>query len=89
VEWNHDTGHEPGNDSTLHLQQASLANIIWNGDVFAPSAYFPGFYPSIPPEKSTIRFTFHQAYNNKDGTERILISISTPGCVNYPLDSRN
>ena len=88
LEWNHDTGHEPGTDTTLRLRQASLANALWNGDVFAPSTYFPGFYPPIPQGASTIRFVFNQSYNNLDGTERILITIGTPGCVNYPIDSR-
>jgi hypothetical protein len=89
VEWNHDTGHFPGIDPTLHLIQASLADSVWNGDLFAPSAYFPGYYPLVPQGYSRIRFTFQQPYYNQDGTERIIITLSTPGCVNYPIDSRN
>lgn len=89
IEWNHDTGHQPGGDSSLHLRQASIGESLWNGDIFAPSTYFPDFYPQIPLDGSIIRFVFHQPYNNPDGTERILITISTPGCVNYPIDSRN
>jgi hypothetical protein len=89
LEWNHDTGHQPGTDNTLRLREASLGNTIWNGDILAPSTYFPDFYPPIPQENSIIRFVFNQAYTNPDGTERILITIGTPGCTNYPVDSRN
>ncbi|MEW6401439.1 MAG: TadE family protein [Chloroflexota bacterium] len=88
IEWNHDTGHTSGNDSTLHLIQASLGNTFWNGDLLAPSTYLTEFHPSIPQGTSKIRFMFHQTYDSMDGTERILITISTPGCVNYPIDSR-
>ncbi len=89
VEWNHDTGHKSDQDSTLHLIQASLANTFWRGNLNAPSAYLQGFNPPIPQGDSKIRLTFQQPYNNMDGTERILITITTPGCVNYPIDSRN
>ena len=88
AEWNHDTGHK-GSDTTLHLRQASLENTYWNGDVYAPSTFLSGFYPTIPTGESKIRFAFNQSYDAADGTERILITISTPGCVNYPVDSRN
>jgi hypothetical protein len=88
LEWNHDKGHK-GNDSTLHLTQASLASQTWNGDIQTPSAYLTAYYPFIPPGDSTIRFYFNQNYNQTDGTERIIITISTPGCINYPVDSRN
>jgi len=89
VEWNHDTGHQSDQDSTLHLIQASLANTSWQGNLYPPSTYIQGFNPPIPQGDSKIRFTFQQPYNNMDGTERILITITTPGCVNYPIDSRN
>ena len=88
LEWNHDTGHK-GNDPTLHLTQASLASQTWTGDINTPSAYITAFYPFIPPGDSTIRFNFNQSYNLTDGTERIIITIGTPGCTNYPVDSRN
>lgn len=89
LEWNHDKGHKPGDNKTLRLRQATLASSIWNGDVYAPSTYLTAFYPAIPTGTSAIRFIFHQPYNNADGAERILIILSTPGCVNYPLDSRD
>lgn len=89
VEWNHDTGHLPGNDKSLHLKQVSLNDQIWNGDIVAPSIYMQDFYPLIPTGESVIRFTFHQNYTNRDGTERIIIYLRTPGCTNYIIDSRN
>lgn len=89
IEWNHDTGHQPGSDTTLHLQRASLGNGSWTGDLFAPSTYLAGFYPPIPQGPSTIRFEFSQPYTSTDGTERIILTIGTPGCANYPVDSRN
>ncbi len=89
VEWNHDRGHSLGNDASLRLQQILLATQSWNGDIHSPSAYIPVFYPSIPPGESIIQFIFHQDYDLTDGTERIIITIGTPGCVNYPIDSQH
>lgn len=89
VEWNHDTGHGEGNDLGLQLRRVSLASQAWDGELQTPSAYIPAFYPSIPPGISVIEFIFHQDYQLTDGTERIIISIGTPGCINYPVDSRN
>lgn len=87
VEWNHDTGHR-GSDPSLRLSQILFANQAWQGDLHAPSAFIPGYYPTIPPGESTIEFRFHQNYTIEDGTERIIITIGTPGCINYPIDSR-
>ncbi len=89
VEWNHDTGHQSGNDSTLHLRQIVFANQAWDGDIQTPSAYIPAYYPFIPPGESTIQLKFNQNYDLIDGTERIIINIGTPGCTSYPVDSRN
>lgn len=89
VEWNHDTGHQSGNDRTVRLRQVIFASQAWNGDILSPSAYIPAYYPSIPTGASKIQFRFHQNYLLTDGTERIIITIGTPGCVGYPVDSRN
>jgi hypothetical protein len=89
VEWNHDTGHASTEDRSLHLGLISLDNQQWQDDIFAPSKYVEGFYPFIPQGESVIRFIFHQTYNISDGTERIIITLGTPGCTNYPIDSRN
>lgn len=87
VEWNHDTGHQPGTDTSLRLRQVLLASQSWNGDIHSPSAYITAYYPIIPVGESVIRFTFSQDYTLIDGTERIIISLGTPGCVSYPIDS--
>jgi hypothetical protein len=87
LEWNHDTGHISIKDRSLRLRQVTLATKVWDGDIHAPSAYIPVYYPSIPQGESMIHFIFHQSYDVPDGTERIIISISNPGCINYPVDS--
>ncbi|MCB9112438.1 MAG: pilus assembly protein [Anaerolineales bacterium] len=84
VEWNHDTGGNP----SLRLKQVELENQIWTGDLFTPSGFIPAYYPYIPIGESKIEFTFDQDYGFKDGTERIIVTIGTPGCVNYPVDSQ-
>jgi len=87
LEWNHDTGHRFGKDQTLRLRQIVLGSEVWNGDIQKPSIYVPAYYPSIPQGESTIQFIFHQDYDLTDGTERIIVNISNPGCINYPIDS--
>lgn len=87
VEWNHDKGHLSNNDARLRLQQITLASQGWTGDIYSPSAYIPAYYPSLPPGESVIEFSFDQNYTQEDGTERIILSLGTPGCVNYPIDS--
>lgn len=89
LEWNHDTGYGSGGDPGLRLRQIMFAGEVWNGNIQTPSTYIlDGYYPSIPTGRSTIQFIFHQNYNLTDGTERIIIYISTPGCINYPVDSQ-
>lgn len=83
VAWNHDTGGAP----SLRLKQVKLANRVWDGDLFTPSTFIPAYYPTIPAGESTIDFIFDQIYNFRDATERIIITIGNPGCVNYPVDS--
>jgi hypothetical protein len=89
LEWNHDTGHGSGSDLGLRLRQIMFAGQVWNGDIQTPSAYIPAYYPSIPLGISKVQFIFHQNYDLPDGTERIIVNIGTPGCTNYPVDSRN
>ncbi len=83
VAWNHDTGGAP----SLRLKQVKLANRVWDGDLFTTSTFIPAYYPTIPAGESTIDFIFDQIYNFRDATERIIITIGNPGCVNYPVDS--
>jgi hypothetical protein len=89
VEWNHDRGHTSSSNQSLRLRPISFAAQVWDGNLQTPSAYIQGFYPLIPIGTSTIQFIFDQNYEQPDGTERIIINIATPGCVNYPVDSRN
>lgn len=89
LEWNHDTGHGSGGDLGLRLRQIMFAGQVWDGDIQTPSAYIPAYYPGIPLGESKIQFIFHQNYDLPDGTERIIVNIGTPGCTNYPVDSRN
>ena len=88
VEWNHDTGHVQGTDRTLRLTGVELNDQTWQGEILAPSTFIRDFLPTIPVGESMIRFLFHQDYESRDGTERIVISLGTPGCENYPIDSR-
>ena len=85
IEWNHDTGGAP----SLRLNQVELDGQLWTGELFAPSAFIDAYYPFIPTGESVVEFTFDKDYVFQDGTERIIITISTPGCTNYPVDSRN
>ena len=87
VEWNHDTGHLSDTDRGLRLRQITLDRQVWNGEIQSPSAYIPDYYPRIPLGESAIEFVFHQKYDVPDGTERVIVTISNPGCVNYPVDS--
>jgi len=89
LEWNHDTGHISGADRGLRLRQIMFDRQVWDGDLLAPSAYIPAYYPRIPTGESLIQFIFHQSYDAADGTERIIINISNPGCINYPVDSNH
>jgi hypothetical protein len=87
LEWNHDTGHDSLLSHSLSLKQIILDKDKWDGNIRAPSAYITAFHPHIPTGESTIVFAFDQSYDVRDGTERILVTISNPGCVNYPVDS--
>lgn len=89
IEWNHDTGHNDPNAPALHLKSIALDDQAVSIDIHAPSAYIDGFYPLIPTGESRILFMFDQSYDEPDGTERVIVTISTPGCVNYPVDSRD
>jgi hypothetical protein len=87
VEWNQDTGHISFLNRNLHLKQVVLNEQTWEGDVHAPSFYIPAYYPHIPLGESVIQFVFDQSYDVQNGTERVIVNISNPGCINYPVDS--
>jgi hypothetical protein len=89
VTWNHDAGHQQGNNNALTLLNAKLgsATPFWNGPSSAgPSATLtPSAVIVIPPGASTITFTFDQDYNRTDGSEAIRVNLSTAGCEGFPI----
>jgi hypothetical protein len=91
VVWDHDRGHQQGNDKSLLLQSASLGGTpFWTGNDDGPSTSLTPTSPLIiPPGSSvTLVFTFHQAYDRSDGSEEININLSTPGCENFPIHEK-
>jgi hypothetical protein len=90
VTWNDDKGHELGTDKSLILQSASLNGVVfWTGNVDNQSTYTIVASPVIAPNSQvTLTFTFHQTYDNFDGTEAVYINLLTPGCENDPIQSR-
>jgi hypothetical protein len=92
VVWDHDRGHRTGNDKTLRLRSVSLGAQFWTGDIYAQSHSITPVPPTdvlIPSGASTIIFTFHQSYDRSDGSEEILINLSTPGCELHPIHEKN
>jgi Flp pilus assembly protein TadG len=91
VTWNNDKGHQTGGDKTLRLQGASLnGTSFWTGDIANQSTYTIDASPIIPAGPGTtitLTFTFHQSYDNFDGTEKIYINLRTPGCESNPIQS--
>jgi len=88
VVWDHDRGHQQGNDKSLILQSASLGGTqFWSGDIGGPSTTLSPAPPAIIPAGSTVTivFTFHQSYDRSDGSEEILINLATPGCESFPI----
>jgi hypothetical protein len=92
VVWDHDRGHQTGNDKSLILQSASVGGVpFWTGSSTGPSdTLTPASPVSIPAGGSiTITFTFHQTYDRSDGSEELLINLSTPGCEGFPIHEKN
>ena len=91
VFWNSATGHTAGQtDKSLQLQSGSITSTFWNGAITAPSYTISTFLNpplTIPIGSSKVTFTFKFSYDTLNGTERILINLSTPGCESYPIDS--
>jgi Flp pilus assembly protein TadG len=87
VTWNQDKGHNQGNKK-LVLQSAAIdSTTIWTGSIDKQPSYTFPTTAVIPPGPSTITFYFDQSYDNLDGTEHILINLTTPGCQSNPIDS--
>jgi len=92
VMWDSNRGHLTGNDKSLILQSASIGGVpFWTGSSAGPSDTLDPVSPvSIPAGSSiTITFTFHQSYDRSDGSEEILVNLSTPGCEGYPIHEKN
>jgi len=91
VTWNDDKGHQTGGDKTLKLQSASLGGtVFWSGSISGQSTYTIDASPIIPAGPGTtvtLTFSFHQSYDNFDGTENIYINLLTPGCEGDPIHS--
>src|SRR5690606_5132132 len=88
VAWDHDKGHQTGNDKTLNLLSATLGTQFWSGNLNAPSyTIVPDGILTLPPGSSTLVFTFHQSYHqNSDRSEHITIHFSSPGCQQNVID---
>lgn len=87
VSWNNTRGHQTGGDKTLRLKHADFGGYFFDGDIYAPSYDIPGLYPLLGPGVTTITVSFHQTYDNTNGTEQFLIYTSTNGCTT--IDSKN
>lgn len=82
VTWNDDKGHQTGADKSLSLRNISIGGTtVWTGSSSSTST-MPWIAPAVIPANSTvtITFTFHQSYDNFDGTESIFFQITTNGC---------
>lgn len=89
VTWNDDKGHQAGSDKTLRLQRITVGAVtIWTGDSGNRSTFTLPTTATLPPGNTTISFFFHQSYDNRDGTERVLINLLTPGCENSPVNAQ-
>jgi hypothetical protein len=94
VVWNHDKGHQTGNDKTIQLMSAQLLpnpTPFWTGNALGPSTSITPAAPLTIPANGTftIVFTFSQVYDRPDGSEEILINLSNPGCEGYPIHAKN
>jgi hypothetical protein len=89
VVWNHDKGHQTGGDKTLNLLSVSVGSQSWSGSPLpndGPSVTINASSPLyIPSGSSILTFTFHQSYDNLDGSEEILINLASPGCTGFPI----
>ncbi|MEP6896505.1 MAG: Ig-like domain-containing protein, partial [Chloroflexota bacterium] len=89
VTWNNDKGHQNGGDKTLNLLSITIGNTtVWTGTSSNVSTVPFTTPATIPPNTTvTITLTFHQSYDNLDGTENIYINVTTPGCEDIPIQS--
>ncbi len=86
VRWNHDKGHQTGDDKTLRLQYANLnGTVFFSGNELGDNyTITPNPAISVQPNSvgtTTITFTFHQAFDRWDDTEFVQINFTNPGCA--------
>ncbi len=91
VTWNHDKGSNKS-DKTLKLLSATVGGTtLWVANPnpsIGPSQ--PWITPATIPANATVTivFTFDQSYDNWDGTESVLINVTTPGCNNVFIQGK-
>ncbi len=86
VTWNDDKGHTVGN-KTLKLQKVTIGGVtIWTGNTINQYRLTIPTTATLASGNTIISFSFDQTYDNRDGTEDILIHWATPGCENNPID---
>ena len=88
VKWNHDKGHQTGDDKTLELRNATLGGVtIWNGNAPGPDTTINVISGgSIPANStSTLAFIFQQTFDRWDNTEVVEIFFDNPGCGSVTL----
>ena len=88
VTWNSDKGHQTGGDKTLRLiniQLGAQSAAISSGNGGPSYSLSPAW--TLPTGRSTFTFTFHQNYDNADGTELITMTFSTTGCGAFTFNS--
>jgi hypothetical protein len=88
VTWNSDKGHSVGN-KTLDLLKITVgATTIWTGPTINQYTLTVLTNAKLPPGNTVITFYFSQTYDNRDGTENVLINWLTPGCESNSLNIR-
>jgi Flp pilus assembly protein TadG len=87
VVWNAATGG-PGGEP-LTLQSITLAGVFWTvNDSSGNITIIPVVTVTIPENATTtIIFTFNNVYQNPNGSESLVIDLSTPGCESFPIHS--
>jgi hypothetical protein len=89
VTWNDDRGHQSGSDKSARLQSITIGSTtVWTGNSSNVSTMLFVLPATIPANSTvSITLTFHQSYDNFDGTENIYINLLTPGCGSNPIQS--
>jgi Flp pilus assembly protein TadG len=85
VVWNSTAGGPDG--APLTLQSITLAGVFWTvNDGSGNITITPVVTVTIPENTTTtIIFIFNNDYQNPNGSESIVINLSTPGCEGFPI----